>query len=64
MSELRISYARVSTDAQNVAAQREAFVTLGLNADRVYVDHSLTDTNRDRPRCARPSRPAEPPTSW
>src|SRR3979411_745071 len=46
---LSIGYARVSTDAQDLTAQREALAMLGVAPDRVYVDHGLTGTNRERP---------------
>ena len=49
MAPLLIGYARVSTDEQDLTAQREALAELGVSADRVYVDHGLTGTNRDRP---------------
>ncbi len=49
MSGLLIGYARVSTDGQDLTAQRDALEGLGVAADRVYVDHGLTGTNRDRP---------------
>lgn len=48
MSALLISYARVSTDGQNLTAQRDAFGNLRVGSERVYVDHSLTGANRDR----------------
>lgn len=44
-----IGYARVSTDGQDLTAQREALASLGVDERRVYVDHGLTGTNRDRP---------------
>jgi len=44
-----IGYARVSTDGQDLTAQRDALADLGVEPDRVYVDHGLTGTNRDRP---------------
>ena len=44
-----IGYARCSTDKQDLAAQRAALETLGVTADRVYVDHGLSGTNRARP---------------
>src|SRR5450755_2158532 len=49
MTGLLIGYARVSTDEQDVTAQRDALAALGVGSDRVYVDHGLTGTNRDRP---------------
>src|SRR5664279_2928079 len=52
MSGLLIGYARVSTDEQDLTAQRnalDALDALGVSADRVYVDHGLTGTKRDRP---------------
>lgn len=49
MSGLKVGYARVSTTGQDLTAQREALTRLGVEADRVYVDHGLTGTNRARP---------------
>jgi DNA invertase Pin-like site-specific DNA recombinase len=49
MAPLLIGYARVSTDEQDLTAHREALAALGVNAERIYVDHGLTGTNRDRP---------------
>ncbi len=49
MAPLFIGYARVSTDAQDLTAQRDALAALGVRPERVYVDHGLTGTNRDRP---------------
>jgi DNA invertase Pin-like site-specific DNA recombinase len=49
MSGLLIGYARVSTDEQDLTAQRDALDALGVSPDRVYVDHGLTGTKRDRP---------------
>ena len=49
MSGLLIGYARVSTDEQDLTAQRDALTDLGVPAERVYVDHGLTGTHRDRP---------------
>jgi DNA invertase Pin-like site-specific DNA recombinase len=49
MSALLVGYARVSTHDQDLTAQRDALARLGVGADRIYVDHGLTGTNRDRP---------------
>jgi DNA invertase Pin-like site-specific DNA recombinase len=39
----------VSTDQQDLTAQREALAAVGISPERTYVDHGLTGTNRDRP---------------
>jgi len=44
-----IGYARCSTDDQDLTAQRDALQALGVTTKRIYVDHGLTGTNRDRP---------------
>jgi DNA invertase Pin-like site-specific DNA recombinase len=49
MIGLLIGYARCSTDGQDLTAQRNALADLGVDASRIYVDHGLTGTNRDRP---------------
>jgi DNA invertase Pin-like site-specific DNA recombinase len=49
MAALLIGYARVSTDEQDLTAQRDALQALGVQPRRIYVDHGLTGTNRDRP---------------
>ena len=49
MSALLVGYARCSTDQQDLTAQRDALSGLGVEADRIYVDHGLTGTNRERP---------------
>jgi hypothetical protein len=49
MNTLLVGYARVSTESQDLTAQRDALRVLGVGDDRIYVDHGLTGTNRDRP---------------
>jgi DNA invertase Pin-like site-specific DNA recombinase len=49
MAGLLIGHARVSTDEQDLTAQRNALDALGVTADRLCVDQDLTGTNRDRP---------------
>ncbi|WP_026556953.1 recombinase family protein [Arthrobacter sp. 35W] len=44
-----IGYARVSTNEQDLTAQRNGLVALGVPEGRIYVDHGLTGRNRDRP---------------
>ena len=49
MTHTLIGYARCSTDKQDLAAQREALLALGVAGDRIYTDHGFTGTNRTRP---------------
>lgn len=49
MPGLLIGYARVSTEEQDLTAQRDGLQRLGVEPSRTYVDHGLTGTNRDRP---------------
>src|SRR5450631_4756027 len=49
MSGLLIGYARVSTDEQDLTAQRDGLARLGAEPERIYVDHGLTGTTRARP---------------
>ena len=46
---LKIGDARVSTAGQDLTAQRNGLAALGVDAERVYVDHGLTGTSRARP---------------
>jgi len=49
MSALLVGYARCSSDQQDLTGQRNALLGLGVEAERIYVDHGLTGTNRERP---------------
>jgi DNA invertase Pin-like site-specific DNA recombinase len=49
MAELLVGYARCSTDEQDLTAQRDALTLLGVDTERIYVDHGLTGTDRNRP---------------
>ncbi len=48
MNALLVGYARVSTEQQDLTAQRDALHALGVGDDRIYVDHGLSGANRDR----------------
>ena len=49
MAATLVGYCRCSTDAQDLTAQRQRLRELGVTADRIYLDHGLTGTNRARP---------------
>ncbi len=49
MAALLIGYAGCSIDQQDLTAQHDGLTTLGVSPTRIYVDHGLTGTNRDRP---------------
>jgi DNA invertase Pin-like site-specific DNA recombinase len=44
-----LGYARCSLDEQDLTAQRGILLGLGVTEERIYLDHGLTGTNRDRP---------------
>lgn len=49
MTGALIGYARCSIDEQDLTAQRDALHSLGVETERIYLDHGLTGTNRKRP---------------
>src|SRR3954454_14931698 len=62
--QLLIGYARVSTANQDLASQGAGLAALGVDEKRVYVDHGLAGTNRERPDSEKPSPPAAKATAW
>ncbi|MDZ4062347.1 MAG: recombinase family protein [Brevundimonas sp.] len=46
---MKIGYARVSTNDQDLTAQRNALFALGVDEAQIFVDHGLTGANRVRP---------------
>src|ERR1035437_5877681 len=59
-----IGYARCSTDAQDLTAQRDALTALGVQPARIYTDHGLTGTSPARPGLRGAlAGPATPPRS-
>ena len=49
MTATLIGYTRCSTDRQDLAAQHQALLELGVAEDRTYIDHGLTGATRARP---------------
>lgn len=49
MNAIQIGYARVSTTDQDLTAQRDSLLRLGVHNANIYVDHGMTGTNRARP---------------
>ena len=45
---MKVGYARVSTDEQDLTAQRDGLAAFGVDPKRIYVDHGLTGRNADR----------------
>jgi DNA invertase Pin-like site-specific DNA recombinase len=49
MDAIQIGYARVSTADQDLTAQRDGLLRLGVLDANIYVDHGMTGANRARP---------------
>ena len=64
MNALLVGYARCSTDQQDLTAQRDGLTRLGVAAERIYVDHGLTGTNRERPGLREALAASAPETLW
>ncbi|HAS6027245.1 recombinase family protein [Vibrio vulnificus] len=48
MTGIKIGYARCSTDQQDLTAQIDTLINLGVPTDRIYTDKGLTGSNRQR----------------
>ena len=44
-----IGYARCSTEQQDLTAQKNILIELGVDPERIYTDKGLTGRNRERP---------------
>lgn len=49
MTHTLIGYARCSTDKQDLAAQRDALLQLGVAPERIYTDRGFSGATRTRP---------------
>jgi len=49
MENTVIGYARCSTDEQDLTAQCQTLLALGVPPDRIYIDHGVSGTRRERP---------------
>ena len=64
MFGLLIGYARVSTEEQDLTAQRDGLAALGVEPSRIYVDHGLTGPTATGQAFARRLPPAARATRW
>ena len=64
MTSTQIGYARCSTDKQDLTAQRDALIDLGVAPDRIYTDHGLTAARAPDRASIRPWPQSEKATLW
>lgn len=58
MNEYLIGYARVTTNEQDLAAQRNAAESLGVRSSLIYIDHGLTGHDPAYQKRGLPTGPA------
>lgn len=69
-SEIMVGYARVSTEEQDLTAQRDAVTILGVEPECVYVDHGFSGRNKNRAglcealAACRAGQPSMKPSEW
>jgi DNA invertase Pin-like site-specific DNA recombinase len=49
VTAVKIGYARCSTDKQDLEANRQILLELGVSAEQIYLDRAYSGSNRDRP---------------
>ena len=49
MTAILVGYARCSTDKQDLEANRQILIELGVSAEQIYLDRAYSGTNRARP---------------
>jgi hypothetical protein len=64
MSALLVGYARCSTDQQDLTAQRDALLGLGVAADRIASTTVSPPPTANSPACGKRWRPVGPETRW
>ena len=48
MTSVKIGYTRCSTDKQDLEANRQTLLELGVSAERIYLDRAYSGAYRDR----------------
>jgi DNA invertase Pin-like site-specific DNA recombinase len=49
VTAIKIGYARCSTDKQDLEANRQILLALGVSTEHIYLDRAYSGTSRDRP---------------